>query len=154
MVVLLVAYVAAGLGIVAQALAQPVQPSASSITPVPGHPGITRPPAGSDDDTVKSYFHYLDVQTFGTITETYHVNMVTLLEFYGVAGITIVSYYFFTFAWYGRLKTRDLYPVEVYNGYITERGNPVDPFNWCVWIVMLAYAFVYVAISLTYGQLY
>lgn len=155
-VTLLIVYLLGGLVVVQQALAaqEEVQPSQSSIFPVPGNGTLSRPPSGSDDRTVKSYFRYLDLQTYGTLPETYHVSVVTMLEFYGVAGITIASLYFFTFAWYGRLKTRDLYPVEVYNGYIAERGNPVDPFNWFVWAVMLIYAVVYVAVSLTYGQLY
>ena len=43
---------------------------------------------------------------------------------------------------------RDLYPVEVYNAIITERGGPVDTFNWVLYAVLLSYMAYYTVTNL------
>lgn len=146
-----IVYVLTGFVIVAQAYAQAF-PTASDTFPVPG--SAIRPPAGSDDKAVTEYYRYLDLQAFGVEKETYHQDTKALLEMYGIGGITLISIYFFAFAWYARSRHEDLYPVEVYNSYISERGGPIDPFNWAVWIVMFGYAVAYIAVTLVFGQLY
>ena len=48
----------------------------------------------------------------------------------------------------------DLYPVEVYNAYITERGGPIDSFNWATYAILLTYMAYYTVINLIFGQYY
>jgi hypothetical protein len=146
-----IAYLILGIALVGVAYAQ--QSSQSSVFPVPGNRQLSVP-RGSTDAEARAYFDYLQLQTYAGLQETYSISIVTVLEFYGVGGIVLVTTYFFMFAWYARLKRDDLYPVEVYNGYVTERGGPVDAFNWAVWAIMVIYAVAYIAISITYGQLY
>jgi hypothetical protein len=146
-----IAYLLTGIVLVGVAYAQ--QSSRSSVFPVPGNVRL-QVPKGSTDQEAQDYFNYLQLQAYGGVRETYRVNVVTFLEFYGVAGIVVGVLYLFMFTWYARLRRDDLYPVEVYNGYITERGGPIDPFNWAVWSIMLIYAIAYIAVSLMYGQLY
>jgi hypothetical protein len=66
----------------------------------------------------------------------------------------LISLYFFAFAWYARRRSGDLYPVEVFNGIITERNGPVDPFNYAVWAILGIYIVYYTVIQVLYGQLY
>jgi hypothetical protein len=146
-----IAYLILGIVLVGVAYAQ--TSSLSSVFPAPGNSKLSVP-RGSTDAEAKAYFDYLQLQAYGGLHETYSINIVTVIEFYGVGGIVLVTTYFFMFAWYARLNRDDLYPVEVYNGYVTERGGPVDPFNWAVWAIMVIYAIAYIAISITYGQLY
>jgi hypothetical protein len=144
-------YVLLGFVLISAAYAQ--QASQSELLPV--HSNTTmKVPTGSSDRTVQSYFHYLQLQELGGMSERYVINPVGLIEMYGGGGVILVSLYFLMFAWYARLKRDDLYPVEVYNGYITERGGKIDAFNYAVWAVMLAYAVAYISLSLIYGQIY
>jgi hypothetical protein len=150
-VLTVVIYLIMGVLLVGVAYAQ--QASQSWVFPTPGTTQL-KVPTGSDDAQAQAYFNYLQLQTYAGIHETYHVNVIALLEVYGVGGLVLGVLYLFMFAWYARLRTDDLYPVEVYNGYVTERGGPIDPFNWAVWTIMIIYAVAYIAVSLTYGQLY
>ncbi len=44
--------------------------------------------------------------------------------------------------------------MEVYNGYITERGGPVDSFNWATYAILVGLVIAYVVWNLIYGQMY
>jgi len=150
---LMLAYAVMGLLIVSIAYAQNNESSASPIFPVPAETTV-HPPSGSSDAVVDRYYRYLDIQNYAHLTETYHLDVRGLLEFYGVAAMVIFILYFFVFIWYVRRKVDDLYPAEVYNGYISERGGPIDAFNWWSWAVMTVYAIAYIAVTMVYGQLY
>jgi hypothetical protein len=145
-----VLYVALGLVAAAGAVAQQ---RSNPVFPEYGKPTATVP-TGSDDKSVEDFYHYNQLRELIKVNETYVFDTETFLTYYGLIGIGLISFYFLTFSWYARLKTGDLYPTEVYNGYIAERGGPVDPFNWAVYAILLAYMLYYTFVMVTFGQQY
>jgi hypothetical protein len=103
---------------------------------------------------VKAYFDYLKLRHWATVKETYVGDPDTVATMYGLIAVALVLFYYLTFAWFARLKTGDLYPVEVYNGRIAERGGPVDPFNWATYTVLVAYMLFYTVVNVLFGQMY
>lgn len=146
-----VLYVLLGVALSIQAFAQQrLNPVFSEV----GNP-TTRPvPTGSDDASVKAFYHYLDLRHLAVERETYVGDPETAATYYGLIGVAIIIFYYFTFAWYARLKSGDLYPVEVYNGYIPERGGPVDRFNWATYTILVAYMVYYTVVNILFGQMY
>ncbi|MHB8842315.1 MAG: hypothetical protein ACYC56_11130 [Candidatus Aquicultor sp.] len=140
-----IAYILLGVAAVWQAYAQE---SYVSYTP------ITRVPSGSDDKSVKAYYEYLAQTDFTGKKETYNMNPASLTWTYGSLGFTIILFYYFIYAWFARRVSGDLYPVEVYNGYISERGAPVDAFNIAAFAVLGAYMAYYMVITIIFGQIY
>lgn len=152
-VALLLGYLAWGVLTVAVAWAD-VTASNNPAVPVPTL-GYLRPPSGASDKVARAYYDYLAKQTFATFGETYHFDLPSFLIMYAFIGGSIVLLYVFVFAWYaGRLRRNDLYPIEVYGGYITERAGPLDILDYFVWAVMLIYVVVYIVITMIFGQLY
>lgn len=130
------------------------QQTLSWVYPTP-NPPFMKVPTGSDDAAVKAFFDYNNLRHVATLQETYFVNGYYLGTMYLVIGSLLIVFYFLTFAWFARLRSRaDLYPVEVYNAYLTERGGPVDNFNWFVYVVLLSYMVYYTVINLLGGQYY
>ncbi len=141
-------YALLGLLFIQRAMAQtrvPVSVYTNDIEPVP---------TGNDDETVMRYYDYLYLRHLRNFQETYFTNPLLLSWVYGVLGAGLLVIYAFTFGWYSRRLHHDLYPVEVYNGYIAERGGPVDPFNWAVYGVLLAYMAYYTVTCVVFGQQY
>lgn len=125
----------------------------SSVVPLPSQTSL-QPPAGSQDAIVQRYFEYLHLQSLGSIGQTWLTNWVGLLDAFAFGAVFLIVLYFFVFAWFARRRSGDLYPVEVYNGYITERNGGIDPFNWAVYAVVLILAVFYITVSIRFGQLY
>lgn len=151
-VVTIVIYGLLGSLLVYQASAQQ---TLSTVYPVPGTMLKGGVPTGSDDVTVNKYYDYLALRHLGTLQETYGYNWYYFNTMYLVIGTGLIVFYFLTFAWYARTRHQgDLYPVEVYNAYITERGGPVDSFNWAVYSILGVYMVYYSAINLILGQYY
>jgi hypothetical protein len=144
-----VAYAILALAFVAVAYGQTRQ----STIPLPTYTFL-RPPSGSSDVVVERYFEYLNLQSVGNLTESYFPNWVGLIEAFGYGAVFLIILYFFVYAWFARRRTGDLYPVEVYNGYITERGGPVDPFNWATYTILVSYMVYYSVVNILYGQMY
>jgi hypothetical protein len=119
-----------------------------------GKPTVAAVPVGSDDASVKAYYDYLHLRHISLERETYLGDPETVATLYGLLAVALICFYYFTFAWYARMKTADLYPVEVYNGYIAERGSPVDPFNWATYTIIVAYMAYYTLMNILYGQFY
>lgn len=131
------------------------QQTLSSVYPSMGKTLDMQVPTGSDDASVKKFYEYLALRHVGTLEETYIFNWYYFNTMYLVIGTGLIVFYFLTFSWYARVRKQgDLYPVEVYNAYITERGGPVDPFNWAVYSILLIYMVYYTVINLTLGQYY
>jgi hypothetical protein len=136
-------------------LAVPAYATENTLNPIAPVPGSSLSvPTGSDDASVLAYYDYLNLEHANSLKETYHYNWQNFLVTYALIAAALISLYFFSFAWYARRRTGDLYPVEVFNGFITERGGPVDPFNWAVWAILGIYMVYYVVIQLLYGQIY
>ena len=113
-------------------------------------------PTGSDDVTYRSITTTCRLRHLQGQVETYGVNDVVLVIIYGILGATLLIFTAITWAWFTRQRrgTPGLYPVEVYNGYITERGSPVDTIAWSNYAVMLAFMVFYIWWNLTFGQWY
>ena len=122
------------------------------MIPVPS--GYTDVPTGSDDEAVQNYYDYLDYRHLAYLHETTTIDRVDLTTIYGILGGILIIFYFFVTAWGARRSKADLYPVEVYNGYLSERGGPVDPFNIAVYAILFCYMVYYTVIQLIYGQYY
>lgn len=151
-VVSAVLYAALGGVLVYQAYAQQTR---SWVIPTPNKPIFDKVPTGSDDAAVNAFFDYNNLRHVSSLEETYIINPYYWGTMYLVIGVILIVSYFLTFAWYSRLRTHgDLYPVEVYNAYLTERGGPIDTFNWVVWSVLLTYMVYYTVINLMFGQYY
>ncbi|MCL4474561.1 MAG: hypothetical protein M1455_11635 [Actinobacteria bacterium] len=111
-------------------------------------------PTGSDDQSVKDYYSYLQTWQFGTIKENYLFSPGQFTAFYGSLGVFLIVFYFFTYVWFAKHRVADLYPVESYNGYVTERGGRTDNFNYAVFTVVGAFVLYYGATNLIFGQIY
>ncbi|MCL5736023.1 MAG: hypothetical protein M1274_10635 [Actinobacteria bacterium] len=136
-------------------LAYPAYATENTLNPVVPVPAwSTNVPTGSDDASVQAYYDYLSLEHFSTMKETYHFNWQNFTVTWAVIAAALISLYFFAFAWYARRRSGDLYPVEVYNGFITERNGPIDMFNYAVWAILGIYAIFYMVIQLIYGQIY
>jgi hypothetical protein len=149
-VITVIAYLLVGVLLTIPAYA--TETTSNPIVPIPG-PAVSVP-TGSDDVSVLAYYDYLNLRHANSLRETYIYDWQTFLVTYGVIAAVLVFFYFFVFAWHARRRQADLYPVEVYNGFLTERGGPVDPFNYAAWAILGIYMVYYTVIQLMYGQLY
>ncbi|MHB0867499.1 MAG: hypothetical protein ACYC6B_08655 [Thermoleophilia bacterium] len=111
-------------------------------------------PSGSSDQDVTAYYSYLHSWSLSQVKETYFFNPLLLTWVYATIGVIIIIFIFLSNAWYARYRQGDLYPVEVYNGYMSERGGKVEYFNWAVYIILGAFMVYYAATNLIYGQIY
>ncbi len=111
-------------------------------------------PSGNDEQSVQAYYDYLNESNLLAKHETFVIDWPAIGWTYGMLGALLIVSYFFIFAWYARLRSHDLYPVESYNGYITERGGPVDPFNYASYIVLGSFMTYYAYTQILFGQLY
>jgi hypothetical protein len=131
------------------------QQTYSWVIPTLNKPHNLTVPTGSDDASVKAFFDYNALRHAASLQETYANNPYYLGTMYLIIGIFLILTYVVTFAWFARIRGRgDLYPVEVYNGYLTERGGPVDMFNWVTYVILLSYMVVYTVVNLIGGQYY
>jgi hypothetical protein len=130
------------------------QQTLSSVFPTLNKPHV-RVPTGSDDKSVNAFFDYNALRHVATLDETYINNGYYWGTMYLIIGMILISVYFLAFAWFAKVrKGGDLYPVEVYNAYLAERGGPVDAFNWVVYAILLSYMVVYSVINIIGGQYY
>jgi hypothetical protein len=157
MVVLFVAtiamYAALGGVIVYSAWAQQTQ---SFAVPAPTRQPVQGPvPTGSNDAAVKGFFNYNNLRHVSTLQETYIVDPYFWGTMYLVIGVVLIVFYTLTISWYTRQRRKpDLYPVEVYNAIITERGGPVDALNYSIYAILLIYMVYYTVTNLMFGQYY
>lgn len=143
------AYVLAGVVLIGQAVAQTRVPVSIQTTPV-----VVPVPQGNDDEAVQAYYDYLDLRDLQKFQETYFTNPLYLSWVYGSIGIALLLFYLLATMWYARSKGGDLYPVEVYAGYITERGGPLTTFDYVAYAVLVSYAAYYTVVNLRWGQFY
>ncbi len=136
-------------------LAVPAAATENTFNPiVPVPVSVSGVPTGSDDASVQAYYDYLNLVHANSLKETYHFSWGNFFITYALIAAVLIALYFFAFAWYARRRAGDLYPVEVYNGFITERGGPVDAFNYAAWAILGIYMVWYLVIQLIYGQIY
>lgn len=144
-------YLLIGLIIVGPALATQQQ-TINPLAPIPSQSSAV--PTGNDDATVQQYYDYLELQNLATMREQYLFDWQNFSITYLETAAFILVFYVFVLAWYSKLRKLDLYPVEVFNGVITERSGPVDPLSWGTFSIVGVYCIYYIVIHLIYGQLY
>jgi len=141
-------YFLLGAGLVWQSYAQ------TRVSPTVFYERPIRVPTGNDDNAVNAYYDYLMLRNLRSLGETWvHPNPLVLGWVYLWLAFLLGIFYFLMFAWYARRTRGDLYPVEVYN-VISERGGPVDPFNWALYAVLLSYMLYYSVQDILFGQFY
>jgi hypothetical protein len=112
-------------------------------------------PTGADDKSVTAFFDYNQLRHLASLQETYFVDPYYLGTMYLIIGVILLAFYMVSLSWFSRQRSRgDLYPVEVYNGYLTERSGPIDKLSWVMWAVLLSYMIVYTVVNLIGGQYY
>ncbi len=144
-------YLLIGLIFVGPALATQ-QHTINPVAPIPNF--SSRVPTGNDDATVEQYYDYLDLQNLATMREQYLFDWQNFTIVYLEIAAFVLVFYVVVLAWYAKLRKLDLYPVEVFNGVITERSGPVDPMSWGTFGILAVYIVYYLVIHLIYGQLY
>ena len=88
-------------------------------------------PTGNDDATVEQYYDYLNLQQLNTLGEQYLFDWQYLQHHLsGSWRPSSSSSTSSSSPGTARRRKLDLYPVEVFNGVITERSGPVDPLSW------------------------
>ncbi len=144
-----IAYVALGFVFVGQAYAT-WERMGAPITTQP----VIKVPTGNDDKTVEAYYDYLQLRHLQNQNETYSVQATPLLIVYGVLGGTLFILFTMVWMWYSKRRpdSAGLYPVEVYNGYIAERGGVVEPFTYANYGLMVAFSAWYVWWNIAFGQ--
>lgn len=149
-VVIVVCYFALGGVFVAQTYAGAYPRMGPSFDTTP----VVKVPTGSDDRTVEAYYDYLYLRTLQQQGQTFEVLTQPLLLTYAVIGAVILIFVGLVWAWFGKRthNSAGLYPVEVYNGYITERNGPVDTYTYANYAVMLAFCVFYIWWNLVFGQ--
>jgi hypothetical protein len=150
-IVVTLVYLLIGLVVVGPALATQ-QHTINPVAPIPSY--SSNVPTGNDDATVERYYDYLNLQSFATMREQYLFDWQNFTIVYVEIAAFIVVFYVFVLTWYARRRALDLYPVEVFNGVISERSGPVDPFSWGMFGIAGVYCLYYMVIHLIYGQLY
>ena len=144
-----IAYIALGFVFVGQAYATWERMGG----PITVHP-VVKVPTGNDDKTVDAYYAYLQLRHLQQQTVTFNVQATPLLITYGTLGATLFVLYTMVFMWYSKRRSDSagLYPVEVYNGYIAERGGPVELFTYANYALMVAFSAWYVWWNIAFGQ--
>ncbi|HMK92550.1 MAG TPA: hypothetical protein VK576_06090 [Thermoleophilia bacterium] len=150
-IAVVVAYVALGFVFVGVAYGQ-LERISPNITTTP----VTKVPTGNSDATAMAYYDYLQLRHLQQQTETYGVNGVSLIIIYGILGAVLLFFTMAVWIWHTRQKRRlaGVYPVEVYNGYISERGGPVDYLTWSAYGIMLTFMVFYIWWDMIFGQWY
>ncbi len=147
-----VAYVALGFAFAGRG-ARPARAHRPLVYHTPGHQGADGLRATR---RCEAYYNYLQLRHLQQQTQTYGVNNVDLVIIYGILGGVLLIFSCLIWVWHMRQKRKlpGLYPVEVYNGYIAERGAPVDIYVWSNYAVMLAFMGFYIWWNLIFGQWY
>jgi hypothetical protein len=111
-------------------------------------------PTGNDGAAVSEYYDYLYNHYVSEINQTYQVNPTTLL-WWGVFVVILVgSIYLATRLQRATRSRREPYPVESYNGYITEANGPTGPFLMIVFAGIVVWLLLITIFHLVQGQIY
>lgn len=110
-------------------------------------------PTGNTPEIIEQYYQYLLSHYINPVTQNITPNV--MLEGAVFFWIIIVAGLIFVYFRRGRNeKPSRLYPVETYNGYISESNADVGGFLWVffalvvIWLLWITYS------NITRGQLY
>ena len=110
-------------------------------------------PTGDTPEVVQAYYQYLLAHYINPTTQ----NIVTNWFLVGVvlAWVTIVTGLFFIYFRRSRSeKPSRLYPVETYNGYISESNADVGVFLYVFFALVVLWVLYITIGDLTQGQIY
>ena len=111
-------------------------------------------PTGRDGPTVRAYFDYLYNVYLNRITQQFTIQWATFYWTVFWIALMIGSFFAATW-WHKRVRAeREPYPVETYDGYISEANGPVGPFLKLFFIGMFLWAVGLTILHLIYGQIY
>ncbi len=110
-------------------------------------------PTGNTPEQVQAYYEYLLAQYVNPVTQNVTTNWLLIGVVFG--WVTIATALFFIYFRRSRSeKPGKLYPVETYNGYISESNAGTGLFLY-IFFALVVLWLLYVTISnLTRGQLY
>jgi hypothetical protein len=111
-------------------------------------------PTGSDGEAVSEYYDYLYNHYVTEINQTYRVNVTTLLWWGFFVVILVGSIYLATRLQRATRSRGEPYPVESYNGYITETNGPTGPFLMIVFGGIVVWLLGITIFHLVQGQIY
>ncbi len=110
-------------------------------------------PSGNTPEAVQAYYQYLLAHYISPVSQNIATN-------YAIIGVTlgwvaiITGLFFIYFRRVRNEKPSELYPVETYNGYISESNGGVGVFLY-IFFALVVLWLLYVTVSnLTQGQLY
>lgn len=111
-------------------------------------------PTGSDSDTVEKYFDHLYGYYIKQFKFTFRIIPISL--FWVLFYLAVLSgFLFFGAMWQRKTRARsEPYPVETYDGYISEGNGPVGRFLWLFFAGIFLWCVGITVMSLTEGQIY
>lgn len=111
-------------------------------------------PTGSDEATVSDYYDYLYEHYLRQIDQTFDLEPITLL-WWGFWLALLVGGVGAAVWWQRSTRaTSEPYPVESYNGYITEGNGPVGGFLTVFFIGVVIWLLAITVAHLVQGQIY
>ena len=114
----------------------------------------TQVPTGDTGDIVRQYFNYLYTYWLNRISQNYYIHWDTL-AWVGLWIVVLAGGFYIYTRWqrYTHMS-KEPYPVESYNGYISETNGPVGPFLTLFFIGMFVWLVVMTVLNLLNGQIY
>lgn len=111
-------------------------------------------PTGDTEETVRQYYNYLYHYWLDRITQNYYIHWDTLA--WVVLWLFVLAAGFYAYSRWQRYThdAKEPYPVESYNGYISETNGGVGLFLTLFFIGMVVWLVVMTILILRNGQLY
>lgn len=111
-------------------------------------------PSGNTSEVVNQYYDYMYGHYLAQATQTYYIHW-DVLAWIGfwvfmLAGI----FYIYTRYQHSTHFAREPYPLESYNGYISEANGPVGVFLTFFFLIIGGWLLVTTVLNLLRGQIY
>jgi hypothetical protein len=111
-------------------------------------------PTGNTSQVVEQYYDYLYSHYLAQITQTYsiHWDVLAWILFW----VVLLAGLFYAYTRYQRYThfAREPYPLESYNGYVSETNGPVGTFLAIFMTVIVVWLLLTTIYNRTYGQIY
>lgn len=111
-------------------------------------------PTGNDSQTVQEYYDHLYEIYLSRLGETWTLQW----NLFGWTALYIIIltaiFYVYTRWQRGTKSPNEPYPVESYDGHISEMNGPIGPFLWLFFIGMFGWVMLLMVLHITGGQVY
>jgi hypothetical protein len=111
-------------------------------------------PSGSDGETVREYYDYLYSHYISEMGQTFRFDAAGLLWWGFWVVILVAGIYLATRLQRSTRAPSEPYPVESYNGYITEANGPAGPFLLISIAGVVLWLIIITVYHLVQGQIY